>query len=316
MSVILPKQIDLSKIRYSDLKTLKSGAKSVYVNYGTEKLTIQTPALHLPYGVSPPYSDKNDNSQTDENKFLPGSALDVSFRGMEENNKIKMFYDKLKELEQKIIDDAFENRQKWFKDDFDDNKAFVKKLFSPIVKIDKDKETGKELGKYPPTFKSKIPVDYKTEKPSMDCFDMDNNELDFLEIFKNLKGAKVVLIVQLTGLWFAGGKYGCSWKACSAKFQLSQNIKVQFVEDSGDENNDENLNEDEDEIEPDIDVVKSLKDKKKVVIAPPIEDDDDEQEDDNNEEQEEEEEEEEEEEAPPPPPPTVTPKKKITKKKT
>ena len=70
MSVILPKQIDLTKIRYSDLKTLKSGAKSVYVNYGNEKLTIQTPALHLPYGVSPPYSDKNDNSQTDENKFL------------------------------------------------------------------------------------------------------------------------------------------------------------------------------------------------------------------------------------------------------
>tara|TARA_B110001450_G_scaffold191571_1_gene179752 strand:- start:531 stop:758 length:228 start_codon:yes stop_codon:yes gene_type:complete len=58
MPVILPKQIDVTKLKYSEVKTLKSGAKSVYINYGSEKLTIQSPPLHLPYGISPPYSEK------------------------------------------------------------------------------------------------------------------------------------------------------------------------------------------------------------------------------------------------------------------
>ena len=154
MTVILPKQIDVSKLKYSEVKQMKSGAKSVYINYGNDKLTIQTPALYLPYGISPPYSEKEKKDDQPVEKVVPGSALDVSFRGMEDNDKVKQLYNKLKDIENKIVDDAFENRELWFKDDFDNNKAFCKKLFSPIIKVDKDPNTGKELGKYPPTFKA------------------------------------------------------------------------------------------------------------------------------------------------------------------
>ena len=48
---LLAKSVDINKLKYSEVKTLKSGAKSVYVNYGSEKLTIQTPVLPLPYGL-------------------------------------------------------------------------------------------------------------------------------------------------------------------------------------------------------------------------------------------------------------------------
>ena len=312
-SVILPKQIDVSKLKYSDVKTLKSGAKSVYINYGDGKLTVQTPALYLPYGISPPYSEKKEDQPSD--KYIPGSALDVSFRGMEENPKVKLFYDKLKEIEDKLVEDAFNNRQAWFKDDFDDNKAFVKKLFSPMIKIDKDTKTGKPLGKYPPTFKAKVQTDLATEQPNIDCYDMDNNELDFLNIFNKLKGAKVVLIVQLTGLWMAGGKYGCSWKVCSGKFQISPNVKVAFVEDSEDDK-ESSFNDDEEEIVPEVPV--EVKQSTKRVIP-----DEDEEEEEEEEDEEEVEEEEEEVASPPrtpspPPEPVVAPpapKKKVTKKK-
>jgi len=311
MSVLLPKQIDVSKIKYSEVKTMKSGAKSVYVNYGNDKLTIQTPSLYLPYGVSPPYSEKKEEEPSD--KFIPGSALDVSFRGMDDNSKIKLFYDKLRELEQKIIDDAFINRQAWFKDDFDDNKAFVKKLFSPIVKVDKDPNTGKEIGKHPPTFKAKIASDYKTGEPIIDCKNMENEDVDFNEIFKTLKGARAILIVQLSGLWFAGGKYGCSWKVCSAKFQLAQYQKIAFVKDSDEEDN--AVEEEEEDIEPDIPVVSPKKKqvKKKEVI--PVEDEDEEEEEVEEEVAEEEAEEEVEEEEEVEPEPEPEPVKPAPKKK-
>ena len=298
--VQLAKNIDVNKLRYSEMKTLTSGAKTVYVNYGSEKLTIQTPVLSLPYGLGEPYeakdAAKNGTTISDKEKKYD---LTASFRGIDENPKVKVFHDKLKEIENKIIDDAFSNRLAWFKDDFDGNKSFVSKLFSPIVRVDKDPTTGKPVGKYPPTFKAKLPYDNKSNTFAFDSYDMDNNELNFNEIMTNLKGAKAQLIVQLSGIWFAGGKYGCSWKIVSAKFQLHQNSKITFIVDSDTE---DVVNEDEDE----DDVVNSetLSNLNNTPI--PIEEEDDEEE--------EEDEGEEEAPTPEPSPPPKKPTKKSAKK--
>jgi hypothetical protein len=151
---------------------------------------------------------------------------------MDENPKIKAFHDKLKEIENKVIDDAFTNRLAWFKKDYDGNKSLVSTLFSPLIKIDKDPNTGKPLGKYPPTFTAKLPYDYKTNSFNLDTYDMENNEVSFQEIMNKLKGARTQLIVQMTGIWIAGGMFGSSWKVISAKVQLHQNSKITFIEDS------------------------------------------------------------------------------------
>ena len=250
----LAKNIDVSKLRYSEMRTLASGAKTVYVNYGSEKLTIQTPVLSMPYGLGEPMTDIKDGVKNINNdkKY----DLTVSFRGQDENPKIKTFHDKLKEIESKIIDDAYANRTSWLKDP-DADKTFVSKLFTPIVKVDKDKDTGKILGKYPPTFKAKIPYDNKNDTFNFESFDMDNNEVNFHSIMNKLKGGKVQLIVQLTGIWFAGGKYGCSWKVISAKFQLHQNSKIVFIEESDNEvENDDDGDDDDDMV--DNEVLKNL----------------------------------------------------------
>jgi hypothetical protein len=298
--VQLAKNIDVNKLRYSEMKTLTSGAKTVYVNYGSEKLTIQTPVLSLPYGLGEPYeakdAAKNGTTVSDKEKKYD---LTASFRGIDENPKVKVFHDKLKEIENKIIDDAFQNRLAWFKDDFDGNKSFVSKLFSPIVRVDKDPTTGKPVGKYPPTFKAKLPYDNKSNTFAFDSYDMDNNELDFNEIMTKLKGAKAQLIVQLSGIWFAGGKYGCSWKIVSAKFQLHQNSKITFIVDSDTE---DIVNEDEDE----DDVVNSETLSNLNNTPVPIEEDEEEDDED--------EEEAEEAPTPEPSPPPKKPTKKSAKK--
>jgi len=298
----LPKNVDVSKLRYSELRSLSSGAKTVYVNYGVEKLTIQTPVLSVPYGIGEPYEVKEALKTgaavpEKEKKY----DLTVSFRGIDENPKVKSFHDKMKEIENKVIDDAFTNRLAWFKDDFDGNKSFVSKLFTPIVKIDKDPNTGKPVGKYPPTFKAKLPYDNKSNTFMFDSFDMENNELDFNSIINNLKGAKAQLIIQLTGIWFAGGKYGCSWKVVSAKFQLQQSSKFSFVQDSDAEVDNDDEEEEEDIV--DSDVMKNLTVTDNTVVE------------DEEEEDEEEEEEEEEEPEPEPEPVVVKATKKVVKKK-
>ena len=258
---ILPKSVDVSKLRYSEVRTLASGSKSIYVNYGTQKLRIQTPVMHMPYGIGEGFEDKN-KAPAPELKKNTDKKYDVtlSFKGSEENPKIQTFLDKMREIEVEIIDKAFENREPWFKDDYDGNKAFVARMFSPMIKIDKDPKTGKVVGKYPPTLRVKVPYDGVNDKFNFDSFDMDNNDINFSDIIAKLKGGKTQLIIELTGIWMAGGKYGCTWKVISGKFQIAQNNKMSFIQDSDTEkagNDDE-----EEEEEEDLDVSKELSDVK------------------------------------------------------
>lgn len=233
-NTLLPKNVNVSKLRYSEVKSLSNGSKTVYINYGSDKLTIQTPLMSIPYGVGDgTYKDKDGK----EVKQDGGKKFDVSvsFRGMDENPKLQAFHDKMQEIERKIKDDAFNNRLTWLRDDFDGMKAFTDKMFSPFVKYDKDKDTGKITGKYPPTLRLKLPYNNETDNFTFDAYDMDENEVDFKTIMTKLKGAKVQLVIQLSGIWFAGGKYGCTWKVLMGKFQMARKSKFTFVADSDDE---------------------------------------------------------------------------------
>jgi hypothetical protein len=248
-AAILPKNIDVNNFKYSEVKILTSGAKSVYINYGTGKLRIQTPVMYLPYGVNEGgYEDKNakidpKKAEKKDKKF----DLTLSFKGSDTNPKIDTFLTKLKEIENKIIDDAFENRQPWFKDDFSDQKIIVNKMFSPIIKVDKDKNTGKVVGKYPPTIRFKLPYDNENERFSFNSYDMNGEAIDLTDILTKLKGGRAQLIVELNSIWFAAGKYGCTWKLIIGKFQRSISNDVSFIEDSDTEKVEEAKEEEDDE---------------------------------------------------------------------
>jgi hypothetical protein len=231
---ILPKNINTAHFKYSEVKTLTSGAKSVYINYATGKLRIQTPVMYLPYGVNEGgFEDKNAKAdpkkgEKKEKKF----DLTLSFKGHESNPKVEAFLTKLKEIEAKIIDDAFENREPWFKDDYDGQKIIVTKMFSPIIKIDKDKNTGKPVGKYPPTIRFKLPYDNENDRFNFSSYNMNGELIDLYDVLAKLKGGKAQLIVELNSIWFAGGKFGCTWKVITGKFQRSISNDVTFLDDS------------------------------------------------------------------------------------
>ena len=308
MNVLLPKNLDINKIKYSELKVMKSGAKSVYVNYSGSKINIQTPVMNIPYGVNDNQKFiKDDPKRKDE---PPKYDITVSFKGIDENPKIKVFHDKMKELEEKIIDDAFANRLAWFKNNYGGNKDTVSNMFSNIIKHDKDKETGEVVNKYPPTFKAKIPYNPLESKFEFDSYDMDNKEVDFTEYVSNLKGGRAQFIIQLNGIWFSAGMFGCSWKIVSGKFQQSNASKPTFIPDSDDDVEEDE--EDEEDIEVDTDAIKAKTEETK-------EEEEEEEEEEAEEEavaaeEEEEEEEDEEEEPEPPKPVKKAPVKKAAKK--
>ncbi len=205
--------------------------------------------MYLPYGVNEGgFEDKNAKQDPKKgDKKDKKYDLTLSFKGSDTNPKIETFLTKLKEIENKVIDDAFENRQPWFKDDFSDQKIIVTKMFSPIVKIDKDKNTGKVVGKYPPTIRFKLPYDNENDRFSFSSYDMNGEAIDLTDIITKLKGGRAQLIVELNSIWFAGGKFGCTWKLIIGKFQRSISSDVAFIEDSDTEKVEDAKEEEDDE---------------------------------------------------------------------
>jgi hypothetical protein len=307
-NVVLAKNVDVSKFKYSAPRTLENQSKSVYLNYEGSPLTIQTPLLRLPYGIGD-WNDKNNKDDKESDNKMKKYDLNFSFDGHDTNPKIKELLDKMLEIEKKIIDDAFENRLIWLEDDYDGIKSVVGKLFTPIVKYDKDKVTKKPTGKYPPTVKCKLPYDTGIDTFRFVSQDMNGDEIDFKTIMRSLKGAKARLIIQLSSIWIAGGRFGCIWKIVRGRFEVTKPSAVDFIEDSDVEDAGDAGDDGEDaDVSEKVAILTGAVSKVAVTAIP------DSEEEDTEEVAEAEEDEDSEDDEPPPPPPPPASKKKTTKK--
>lgn len=240
-SILMSKDFKINNIVFDDkIKSLDTGAKMKMVSYNRNPIIIQTPECYLPYGI-------NNNNMDDETVFR--YTMDVSFKDKESRPGLMKFFKVIESFDQLIIEQAFKNHKDWFKKSFP-SKEVVEALYTPMIKYAKDKETGEITDAYPPTFKFKIP--YSNEKLQVEFFDYQAAPMDGLELVKmNTKGAKAISIIKCNGLWFAGGKFGVSWKAIqvqiSPKINTVNGCAIQFVsEDSlNNESGDDNSSDDE-----------------------------------------------------------------------
>jgi hypothetical protein len=229
-TIILSKDFDVSNVSFSDAKTLDNGGKIVYVSYNKTPFILQTPQMSVPFGLS-----KWDN----DGKVNPKYTLDLSFKNMDASSHIQAFYKVLETLDNHLIESGFKNQATWFKGKKFSSKEIVEALYTPLIKHAKDKETGERTDKYPATFKMTIP--YKDNNFLCDVYNADHDIVDLENI--ETKSSKVTAIIQCTGLWFAGGKFGSSWKAVQLKcVQSSSSIKGFAIQEQFDEAVDDSEN--------------------------------------------------------------------------
>lgn len=200
-----PSEIQCSKIEFGPVKVLDNGGKTVNLRYEGHNLMVETPSVGLPYGVN--VFDKSGP---------PKYSVDLSFRGAEE---LQSFFE---QFDERMIDAGVENAQKWWKMS-NPSREVVKAFYTPMVKVSRDQAGNPKP--YPPTFKVNLRKrkgadaaqtasgSFETElyngttKPLV-AFD---KELPVDQVL--CKRSNVTAIVQCTGVWFAGGKFGSTWKA-------------------------------------------------------------------------------------------------------
>ena len=217
---------DTSKLSFSEVKTNKNGGKSVYINFDGSMFVLQTPVMILPFDIN--IYDKGD---------YPKYSIDVAFKDMEDNYRINGFYERMEELDQKIIDYAVKNSMSVLGKK-KTNREVVEALFTPILKKSRDRETGELDGKYPTTMKLKLP--FWDGKPSYEMLSFkDDSKLDLEQEEVFTKGSKVQAIIKCGGIWVVNGKFGCTWNVHKIRVEGNTTIKnYSFVEDESDSDSD------------------------------------------------------------------------------
>lgn len=218
----LPHEVDFSKLHYSEVKQMGNGpAKMCYLDYGGNKFVLETPWLLTYDGIrQPPPEFRDENA-------APKYSIEFSMKGYKgEDDEVKAFYDMLENFQNKLLDDSCHKNYSyaWHKKK-DMSRAVAEALYSPTLKFSRDKDTGDISEQYPPKLKVKVPCwEGEWQCEAYNHADQKKVEGDLSELVTGRMEARA--IIQCTGLWFAAGKFGASWKLLMLQYKsLEQGIK-------------------------------------------------------------------------------------------
>ena len=211
---IVASSFDAKKLNASKIKKLDNGSSQVYLNYtggpANGRVRVQAPRMRVPYDAG----DYQDNK-----KF----KVQFSFGGKDENPRLQAFYNMIEAIDNYVIDQGVKNAGEWFKKP-GASREIVSEFFTPSIKFSKDKQ-GNVRTEYPPTFAAALKQ--KSGAWDLELYDGDNHLLDGIDPCDELRrGAEVIPILDVTGIWVADKKFGITWK-------LHQGRIMQRAESSG-----------------------------------------------------------------------------------
>lgn len=207
--IVQPKNFQVANVALTDLKPYGKG-KISYLNYGTPgergtSLVLQTPSLRTPFGLN---VFDGDNGA----KY----SFNLRIRGGDTNPKVKAFEGVLNTLDKFMVTHAMKNSKTWFGKALSEDA--VNMIYVPCVKV--STKTDKEGNSYAPTMK--INIKRKKDDSDFDClfYGAESKSDPSAAPIRDTpvedlirKGAEMTCLIECTGVWFAGGKFGLGWKA-------------------------------------------------------------------------------------------------------
>lgn len=198
-AVVYPSTFNSKSITISAPRVLQSGAKQAYLNYDGGRLVMQSAvAMSSPFGLN---AFQNQQGQTEY-------SVDLSFRGQEQRPELQEFKAVLEQLDEMMINEGVKNSKAWFKADL--NREVIKAFYTPTLKYSKDKE-GNVLS-YPPNMKVKLPK--RNGEWDTKFYDLKGTPYKGVPVEDLIvKGTQITAIIECGGVWFAGSKFGLTWRA-------------------------------------------------------------------------------------------------------
>ena len=227
-AIINAANLDISKISFGDIRVNpKNGSKSVPIKYNGQNFQMRVPKLQYPMGVSIKETENGINYTMLAS--LRGCDSYAKERAPAEAGEIGQMYNFLKDLEEKVIKTGVEKSTTWFnrarKEDV--LRDSMKTLVSPSV--EKQGAEWVPNGKYPPSFRMKVPV--YDGKVNMDAVDMANRPIPLttenLEtVFPKRMEARFIVSPSI---YVSGQGFGVTWRISYAQVSAQQRVTAAQV---------------------------------------------------------------------------------------
>ena len=222
-SALITKHSDfnVSAVSYGAAKTNARGGKSIKVMDAKKNpLVLQTPLI-LTWGV---------NKLVDEDSGRVSYTVSLQFPSENYGTPAShAFFEKMRDLEDKILDDAVANSKSWFgKSKM--TREVAEALFTPMLRYPKDKLTGEPDYDRAPTMRIKVP--YWEGKFNVELYDVKqtclfdvNTDVATTPFESTIpKGSHLAAAIKCTGIWYAGGKFGVTWNLVQSIVQRPMRI--------------------------------------------------------------------------------------------
>lgn len=197
-----------SSIKFMPPKVNERGGKAINIisTQTNRSLHISTPMM-MTWGIA---DFIGDNGESD-GKF----SISLNFPNDDyKKPATDQFLQKLKDFENKILDDAVKNSELWWGEEM--SREVCKHTFFPFLKYTKNKDTKKIDPSKPPSIRAKVPnydgkwnVELYDTKENL-IFPCENKNLTPADFVPKL--SQVACVLQCGGIWIGGKGWGLTWK--------------------------------------------------------------------------------------------------------
>lgn len=227
--------VDVSNVTFQVGQAKAGRNPSITMRYNGNSLLIRLPRVGYPGGVLIREGDNGMKTYT-----LIGSLKGCDPYGKDRSNgadELGKLYNLLADLEEHIIKAAVENSTKWFGKKR--SEEAIRDAFKRILSFSTDKVDGEYVpnGKYPPSFRVKVPV--YDGRVSTEIVDASRNPVTYVtpESLSSIfpKGVEANLVVSGSIYVIAGGGFGVTWRLTAAQVfpQLRRTAAQMFDDESG-----------------------------------------------------------------------------------
>lgn len=236
----VPTELHADDVTFSELKTDSRGNRKVYLNGANgSTLLFQTPWLTAWDGVCDLSAKFGDGA--------PKYEVQMSLRQHATNDEEAEVYNAFQQLDNRILDWVEAHSNDVFKKKLTRDTLMMANLYKPMVNSEY------------PSLRAKAPK--YDDGWSFAAYNADTDEQLDTELDTHLAGKQTFrAILECKGLWFFGGRVGCSWHVKQLEYQPVAQKGALAFRDEGEEDDvedeivEDEIVEDEDEIVEDSDV--------------------------------------------------------------
>jgi hypothetical protein len=205
------KNLDLTKLSYTQLNKGKNGGKVMYLLSNGETLRIQMPKMSMPFGAT----DYKDNK-----KFSINFSFDMNL------DSHKKAFDVLQALDTKLINDASINSKEWF--GTERTVEGIKDSFQSQLKVPDD-------SKYQPRLKAGLMTSNQNNGFRCNFVDMEGNKINVTEenVYEMIPSRSTgTAILECVGIWIVQKSLTLTWKVSKMKYEKGTSDELDFDSES------------------------------------------------------------------------------------